>query len=982
MTLVRKEFRMPTLGRVFIALCLIFTTFPAQAQTTTGTVLGRVTDQQGAAVPGVVVQAVSPDTGFVRESTSDQDGTYRLAALPVGPYDVSAELPGFRKFSRTMTINIAQTIPLDIVLSVGGVSETVNVTAAAAPLVSTRSSSLGEVVDLERIENLPLNGRQFANLAATVPGVGLGFHSDATKSSQYTPQMSGGNGRNVNYVIDGGDNTDDTAGGLLQQFPLESIQEFNVLTQRFDAEYGRSNGGVINVATKSGTNRLAGSWFTLVRDDALNATTYREDTTPGAEKQPYERYQFGGSFGGPIVRDRVHYHAAYERTQQDTKQIVDTLGLFPAENGIFDVPVRQNLFSARVTATPRANHYLSLRYSSDRNSQPFGAGANNTRSSWTTSTNSFDSLNVNHNWVLGHTSLNEFVFQYSDFVNDIPISTPGISYRFGNRVNSGANRGAPQRTEQTKWQVRNDYSTAVTGFWGLAHELRGGVNWVHEPRLYLKTAQGINGTYSISTLDLNGPVTDVTFIGGRPEVNFELDMYGLYAQDNLRVGNRLTLNLGVRWDYVDGFPIDQSTSANFLAMQAAGRTGRFAGTLLEDFGQDPRPDKDNIQPRLGAVIDLRGDGRDVIRGGWGLYTDFGYISSNVITAAFDAAGAGPVFLAQNTQGLKKADGTPFRITDPLETIAYLNIIPAGVPPPAGEVVSPLLEQPYTRQSTIGWAHQLNGTTAFTADYVKVEGRDLNLRLRPNALIGPGQRLLAGIPISPANRNFRTALSKGRSDYDALILSLRRRMSAGLDLTASYTLAESLSDVGSASDEIVADLLQEVRDPFSAVQLAPSSRTDSRHNVTITAIVRAPWDISIAPIVFYRSALPTHTFEGTDLNGDGANNDKTAQRYVYTGINDAGVATFTTEGTCETVNCSRRAPFSQVNLRVSRGFKVANARIEAIAEVFNLFNAKNPFLAATQNRTSTTTQFMQPSAYAGDVGQGEQRVGQLGFRVTF
>jgi hypothetical protein len=207
------------------------------------------------------------------------------------------------------------------------------------------------------------------------------------------------------------------------------------------------------------------------------------------------------------------------------------------------------------------------------------------------------------------------------------------------------------------------------------------------------------------------------------------------------------------------------------------------------------------------------------------------------------------------------------------------------------------------------------------------------------------------------------------------------MSAGLDLTASYTLSESLSDVGSASDEIAADLLQEVRDPFSPVQLAPSTRTDSRHQVTITAIVKAPWDISIAPIVFYRSALPTHTFQGIDANGDGANNDKTAERYVYTGINDAGVATFTTDGTCETVNCSRRAPFSQVNLRVSRGFKVANARIEAIAEVFNLFNAKNPFLSVTQNRTNSTL-FMQPSAYAGDVGQAEQRVGQLGFRVTF
>jgi outer membrane receptor protein involved in Fe transport len=973
---------MSTLGRVLVAACLTLTTLPAHAQSTTGSISGRIADPQGAAVPGATVQAANTETGFVRSVTSDGAGSYRLPALPVGTYDVTVELQGFRPFFGSLVVNIARTATLDITLSVAGVVETVTV-SATRPLVSTSSSSVGEIVSLDRIESLPLNGRQFANLAAMVPGVGLGFHSDGTKSTQYTPQISGGNGRNVNYVVDGGDNNDDTAGGLLQLYPLESIQEFSVLTQRFDAEYGRSNGGVINVVTKSGTNQPRGSWFTLLRDDALNGTTERERTSD-VEKQAYRRYQFGGSLGGPIVEDRVHYFGAYERTQQDTRQIVDTLGLFPADDGIFDIPFRQNLFTAKVTAVPRPGHYVAVRYGSDRNSQPSGAGANNAYSSWTTSTNTFDSVNANHNWVIGQASLNELVFQYSSFVNDIPISTPGVSYRFATLVNGGANRGAPQRTEQTKWQLRDDYSTTVGGFGGLSHELRAGVNWVHEPRLFLKTAQGSDGAYSISTLDLNGPVTDVLFIGGRPEVNFKLDMYGLYAQDNWRVGNRLTLNLGVRWDYVAGFPIDQSTSTNFLAMQTAGRTGRFAGTVLEDFGQEPRSDKDNVQPRLGAVLDVRGDGRDIIRGGWGIYTDFGYISSNVITAAFDAAGAGPVFIAQNNTGLRKADGTLFRITDPISTIAHLNVVPLIVPsggtPPAGEVASPLLEQPYTRQANLGWAHQLNGSTAVTADYVKVQGRDLNLRLRPNAFIGPGQRLLAGLPIFPPNRNFRTAVSKGRSEYDALILALRRRMSAGIDMTASYTLAKALSDVGSASDEIVADLLQDPRDPFADVQLAPSARTDSRHQVTISAVIEAPWDIQVAPVIFYRSAPPVHTFLPIDTNGDGAVNDSTPVAYRYTGLTGAGVATFEEDGPCETVNCSRRAPFSQVNLRVSKGFRIARARVEAIAEVFNVFNARNPFLNLTQ-RTGTAT-FMQPSAYAGDVGQGEQRVGQLGFRITF
>ena len=147
-------------------------------------------------------------------------------------------------------------------------------------------------------------------------------------------------------------------------------------------------------------------------------------------------------------------------------------------------------------------------------------------------------------------------------------------------------------------------------------------------------------------------------IGGAAAANIPLDLYGLYVQDDWRVTDRLTLNLGVRWDYVDGVPLDQDSNPNFLAMQAAGRAGRFAGTALEDFGLEPRGDKDNIQPRAGFAYDLRGDGRDVVRGGWGLYTDFAYTNANMLTAAFDAVGgSGPVFLASNPAGLRRPDGT-------------------------------------------------------------------------------------------------------------------------------------------------------------------------------------------------------------------------------------------------------------------------------------------------------------------------------------
>ncbi|MBI2828033.1 MAG: TonB-dependent receptor [Acidobacteria bacterium] len=958
---------------------------PALAQQTTGSVAGRVVDDQGAGIAGAIVTATSADTGFTREVTSDESGLYRLPALPVGRYDVAAERQGLARFARGgQVVNIGRTTDLEIVLRVAALAETITVTAEAT-LVPVTSSAVGQIVDTARIESLPLNGRQFANLAATVPGVGLGFHSDLTKSTQYSPQIGGGNGRNVNYLVDGGDNNDDTVGGLLQLFPLEAIQEFNVLTQRFDAEYGRG-GAVLNVVTKSGTNQVRGSWFTLLRDAALNARTFSENIN-NLEKLDYRRYQFGGSVGGPIVENKAHFFAAYERTKQDTRQVVNTLGLFPAEDGIYDIPFREHLFTAKVTTSPSTAHYLALRYAGDANSQPAGAGLRAAPSSWATTGNTYNSVNANHNWVAGGSTLNELVFQYSDFVNKIPATDTGPHLRFPNSVTAGTSPVAPQGTEQTKWQFRDDFSWTKTGFGGLGHGLKVGVNWIHEPHLFVSVGQGTSGIFFMGANDVNGPVVSILVIGGNTELNIPVDSYSLFLQDDWRVSSRLTLNLGARWDYVDGIPFNQDRNPNFQVLQAAGRAGRFNGTVLEDFGRDLRGDKDNLQPRLGFVYDLHGTGRDVVRGGWGIHTDFGYTNANVLTAAIDAGGGGgPVFVANAPEGIRRPDGTFFRASDPLSTIASQNLVDPNIPALAGEVVSPRLEQPYTYQTNFGWARELDPATALTIDYVRVDGRDLNLRFRPNALVG-GRRYLGDLPIQPNSIGFRTALSKGRSRYDALIAGVRRRLSGGLDLNTSYTLSKATSDVGTAYDEIVQNLVQDVTAPFAPVQDGPSTRTDARHRVTLSAIVEAPWGLRISPIFFYRSALPVHSFEGRDLNADGNLNDMTRAAYRFTGLNESGAATFEEAGACETVNCSRRASFSQLNLRTSRSFPLwRSARVEAIAEVFNLFNAKNPSLPLTTQRVSSTgaplSSFMQPTAYAGDFQQPEQRVGQVGFRITF
>ena len=316
-----------------VVLCGILAV-PAAAQQTTGNITGRVTDQQGGALPGVTVTATQANTGFSRTVVTDGEGVYRLTGLPIGNIDLTMELTGFATLQRKdLVLNVSQTLNLDIQLGVASMSETVTV-SGDTPLLETTSSSVGGVVDMNKIEQMPLNGRQFANLAMTVAGVAMGYHSDPTKSSQYSPQIAGGNGRNVNYQIDGGDNNDDTVGGLLQLFPLEAIQEFNFITQRYKAEYGRSNGGVMNIVTKSGTNNFKGSFFTAFRDTSMNALTKTQELA-NVDKPDYRRYQYGGSFGGPIVQNRAHFFAAFERTQQDTTATVDTLGLYPDKDGTY-----------------------------------------------------------------------------------------------------------------------------------------------------------------------------------------------------------------------------------------------------------------------------------------------------------------------------------------------------------------------------------------------------------------------------------------------------------------------------------------------------------------------------------------------------------------------------------------------------------------------------------------------------------------------
>jgi hypothetical protein len=282
---------------------------------------------------------------------------------------------------------------------------------------------------------------------------------------------------------------------------------------------------------------------------------------------------------------------------------------------------------------------------------------------------------------------------------------------------------------------------------------------------------------------------------------------------------------------------------------------------------------------------------------------------------------------------------------------------------------------------------LAAATIFNVDYVHIDGKKLNIRPRLNTRPNGGPRRLADLALSPNNINLRPAISRGKSDYDGLILSVRRRMNHGLDFTGSYTLSRSRSNIGASSDALDASLIQDALNPFDDPRVfGPNNLTDARHRVTLSAVWRAPWGFQVSPIYIFRSALPVSTTQGLDLNNDFTNNEIPDRAFEYNRDNPSQPKDI---GVCETWNCGRGYRFQQLNLRVSRGFALmGSTRIEAIAEIFNLFNTENPGGFVTRRFTGSVAAptpnatFMQPTTFAGDFRQPEQRVSQIGFRFTF
>jgi hypothetical protein len=968
---------MKQLIRVTVALAALgLVALPAGlwAQTTGAQLVGNATDESGGALPGVTVTAGNAETGLERAAVTGAEGSYRFPTLPPGSYQVTAALEGFTTVQvNDVVLNVGVTRDLDFTLKIAAVEEVITV-ADTAPLVRTDASG-GTVISQQELETLPLNGRQFASLGTLAAGTTLSFNTDPTKPGQQTIALNGGIGRNVNYVVDGGDNMDDTIGGALQNLSIEGVQEFSLLTQTYKAEYGRSTGGVLSVVTKSGTNEFDGSVFYFRRDDELNSQTESEKRA-GIDKQPFEREQYGGSVGGPIVKDRAHFFVTYEETERAGSVAVNSGGIFPNLDGtLTGTPFTDELLTGKITFDVSAKQFLQVRYAEQENADKYGAVPTATPDNFGTLTNTADTLLLGHTAQIGATSFNEIIIQDSEFQNLITADSNNPTSVFPSGVTSGQNTNTPQGTFQDKLQIRDDFSFTKT-LGGDVHDFKVGLEYVDEPDLGGDFPSGLNGIFTRSEDRADSPVTDITFFGGSFSFSTPNTQYRLYAQDDWQVNDRLTVNLGLRYEYTDVLELDQRSNVIWQTLSSLPDSFYQETPYLEGFrnggGGMIEADDDDLAPRLGFSYDLKGDGQQIVRGGFGIYYDFPYTNATVLfPSAAVLSQFGVVFNNNDPAGIRNGDGSFFLPGDPLPP----NQLPpdqTALAPAPNEIASPTLATPKSTMLSLGYSHQLTPSIGLNVDVVSIQYRDIPFRVRVNPRVDttgdgvPDQRRF------PDFGSFRLWLGDGEADYDALNVTLRGRASDKFEFQAFYTLSKAEGNILAGADEFrltntghqpelggtAADASFDAFDPACDRCFGPLN-TDARHRVTLSGIYHGPYGILFSGIVRYRSALPYTLHLGTDANGDGFNRD------LAPGVS---------------ANSERGSSFSQVDLRISKIFSIwQDLSIEIIGEVFNLFNDENP---AGFVGSLAASNFGEPTTFAGDQLQGEQRLAQLGVRVRF
>lgn len=956
---------------VLVVLCTAMLPGSVVAQTAnTGVIVGSIRDESGAVVSGASIKLINIGTNAERSSATGESGLFEVAQLQPSTYRVEVTAQGFAKYvQEQVVVNVLARVTLDITLKAAGATEQVTVTGETVPLIETTKTEVSGVVTQRQMENLPVNGRSFASLAILIPGATLQPSFDPTKSRVGTFSIGGSTGRNVNISIDGGDNKDNAVGGILQNFTMEGIQEFALSTQRFSAANGRSGGALLSIVSKSGTNAFHGSAFGFFRDDKLNANPsallaeansnlFEEGD---AIKPPFSRQQFGGSIGGPITPDKAFIFGAVERTRErgnsivpsfafNQIQLLEPLGYKAVR--FLRQPFDDWQYTIKTDYKPSNDHSLSLRFAGQNNH-----GLNDQAGYLVVLTDESggnETINDLYNflgswtWTLSPRAVNQFTYQYSDFDNRINATTNLPNLAFSDGLLVGRNQNVPQQTLQRKHQFRDDLS------WNRGnHGFKFGADFVWEPVLGGLFAFLSAPTFEFTDTITNiaalpngfftpGVVGDILLAGGDPRFDLEggAKLFSGYAQDDWKISSRLTLNLGVRYDVDIGY-LDSENQVNNRAFRLLQIIGHPAGSRVAE------DDKNNFAPRVGFAWDVRGNGRSVVRGGYGIYYDQSFLN----VPLFAVQQANPeiyAFIFDDSPGLSLGSAPPSfprpLTNPPVGFGALVN----------GRLIDPNFESPYTQQWNLGYAHEIGKNMALEFDYVHILGLheftnfDINPRIGP--LLGlqrtdpSPSRLLA--PLFAAHQaeivaafgqptpfgRIRLAQSDSRSRYDAFTVAFRKRYADRFQFNAHYTLAKSQGWFNGAGDFGISP-----QNPFNKfdpeADFGPTGE-DERHRFVVSAVWDLPAGFQISPVLQLASArpfsiLPAGTSGGStpDLNRDGVNNDRESRDG-----NDQNKLRPNTE---------RGDDFKQLNVRVSKFFTFKeNVKLGVFFEAFNLFNTGN------------------------------------------
>jgi outer membrane receptor protein involved in Fe transport len=939
----------------FLALAAV-----AFAQVGDAEISGIVTDPSGAPVAGAKLTLANEETGVNRAGLADTEGRYHFPALAPGRYSLKTEAVGFRTASLTgIVLNVGTHLDTNVPLSVGNVQEEVTVTADVPPIDTTKGDVSG-VVTQHQIDTLPVNTRQYLNLALLMPGT----TQDASRTFYNNVQIGGGGRFYANgFAVDGVTNTWAEQGEPRQNFPQGAVQEFRVNTNQFKAEQGLAMGGVVNVVTKSGTNNFHGEGFEYFRDSALNHDNkFTEQAFQAAGqtgKAPFRRNQYGGDMGGPIVKNRTHFYAAFERTQVDDSFIIFAAGshqFYAANEGVIDKPSYDQMFNLRVDQAISNTQHAFARYSQEWNKQTWqGCGG-------TVEANCYDGLIPRHSFVAGHTwtvgptLVNEFRFQYavSSYLlgpSGQPIFTtlgqyPASrlaqlqtvysfpSFRYG--------QGYGELGTEKRWELKDDI-TYVRG----RHNLKFGFDFSRIP-FADDTVINYQGTWTFATDQPFNPKDPATIAALTKPTQFTaaipgqytsvpVNQYAAYIQDDWKVTARLTLNLGLRWDKETGSYNEGADPASFpVPIPYLGNPG--------DRGQSH-----NFGPRFGFAWDILGDGKNVVRGGYGIYYN------NLQTLL-------------NFPENRNISQCNVLIVNPTYPDPYGGKSPTSFCSSAAPTVTVLdrnFSMPYSQQFTLGYSREIVHDFSVHVDGVYMhtlkDWRTMDVNY-PNA---------AGVRPLPAFARILDHESISQYKYRGMYVRAEKRFAKRYQFLVSYTLASNRDDNPQA---------QVTNQNNYTLDWGPAS-IDRRHSLVASGSTNLPWKFNLGVIWQARSSLPFNAVSTIQVDGvtqyipglsrNMGNRDNTA---VLAAVNAyrASLAAPLAPLPSTQIDSSR---FDSFDIVISRPIYVRDKyRIDAKGQCFNLFG--------TTNLTGGTTTSASSANFGKILNASNLQQAELALRFSF